>query len=371
MPRTQPTPQALQRLNALLLDAIPDVRNWGRVIQEILKETGAAKGVLALRMNYTADFRLPAKVLESPLVVNFEPEFIESYVERYRALDPWTEIEKLHPPVNPFALSKYLPIEALKETAFWEWLEPQGISDTVVVRLGETEGHWAGLNIFFDVEDDRTRERVMALLAALQPSLRRVWEISEIHHKLSNQMGVRLKEISFMPLAAFFCRADGTANMVTEQLLELCAFNEDLLLSIEPKIRFRSHQVEFAGLLEQAAQLGQTASCDLALGDRAVLLSISRVTSSEDVLGRRTEQFLGVLVDPLFEGRRRFQERLARADLTERERELLDYLMESPKHTLVSFAARIGKTEHAADYHWRNIKKKLGILTLGELHAIS
>jgi hypothetical protein len=152
-----------------------------------------------------------------------------------------------------------------------------------------------------------------------------------------------LNEISFMPMAAFFCRANGATNMVTNRLRQLSEFQSDLFRSIEPAVIFQlqEHQEVFTGLLHKATRLGDTVAQDLLCGDRDINLSVSCVTASEDVIGRRTEQFLGVLADPLFEGRKKIEERSLLSELTARERELLEYLRD-PKNTISGFSQRIG-----------------------------
>ncbi|AXS40684.1 helix-turn-helix transcriptional regulator [Breoghania sp. L-A4] len=359
-----------QRLNAFVFDTIPDVQNWEQVIKEILNLTGAAKGILALRANRDANFRIPARVLSSPLIVNFDLEYVESFIERYAAIDPWTPIEEAHPPIDPYPLSKYLDLVSLKASEFWEWLAPQGISDTIVVKIGETEGHWVGLNIFFDGTDVAVRDNVMALLEDVLPALRRAWEIGEVHRLSSHQAGVRLNEISFMPMAAFFCRADGTTNMVTNRLRQLAEFQPDLFRSIEPIVRFQlqQHQEVLVGLLTKATRLGDTIAQDLVCGDRNINLSVSCVTASEDVIGRRTEQFLGVFADPLFEGRKKIEDRALVSELTLRERELLEYLRD-PENTISGFSKETGISSHTADFHWRNLKKKLDVNSIFALRT--
>ena len=370
MANTHENGKNLQRLNALIFDTIPDVQNWGRVIEEVLNLTGAAKGILALRASRDANFRIPAKVLSSPLIVNFDLAYVESFIEHYAALDPWTPVEEAHPPVDPYPLSRYVDAASLKASEFWEWLAPQGISDTVVVKIGETEGHWVGLNIFFDGMDVAVRDNVMALIEEVIPSLRRAWEIGEVHRLSSHQAGVRLNEISFMPMAAFFCRANGTTNMVTNRLRQLREFEHDLFRSIEPIIRFqlREHQEVFTGLLHKATKVGDTVAQDLVCGDRDINLSVSCVTASEDVIGRRTEQFLGVFADPLFEGRKKVEERTLLGELTLREKELLEYLRDQ-ETTISGFSKKTGISPHTADFHWRNLKKKLHINSIYELRT--
>lgn len=354
-----------------MLEAITDLANWGDVIRHIVQTSGASKGILALRKTRDATFKVPSGVLDSPLLYGFSIPEIEEYVSKYIVMDPWTEIEEQLFPASPYALSKYLSIEELKKLEFWNWLEPQGISDTVVVNVGEFENYWVGLNLFFDGNDDTVRQRTIALLNELLPNLRRAWSISEIHRMASQQTGVTLREIAFIPLSAFFCRPNGQTNMATDQLRALQKAEPDLLRSIEPCVQFESrhHQIQFNKLLTQVDRDGGIDSTRLEFGEADIVLSISRVTEAEDILGRQTAQFLCVLDHPLFDERARVDSLMSSVGLSDREQQLLDYL-KAPEATIAGFAEHIGKTGHAADFHWRNLKRKLGINNLKDLRRL-
>jgi len=354
-----------------ILNAITDLSKWGDVIRLLVQASGAAKGILALRKNRDANFKVPGGVLDSPLLFGFSIPEIEDYVTRYIQVDPWTEIEENYFPAYPYALSKYLPLDQLRSLEFWDWLEPQGISDTVVVSVGTFDNYWVGLNLFFDGGDDTIRQRTIALLDELLHKLRRAWGVSEIHRMASQQTGVTLREIAFIPLSAFFCKADGQTNMATDQLHTLQEAEPDFLRSIEPCVQFelKHHQTQFKQLLEQVQLEGGTQSTRLEYGDESVSLSISRVTEAEDILGRQTAQFLCVLDHALFDERARVASLIATVELSNREREMLDYL-KVENATIAGFATHIGKTRHAADFHWRNLKRKLGVNNISDLHRL-
>lgn len=361
----------MQRLIDAIFGTITEVENWGAVIKSLLGLTGAAKGILALRANQTADFRVPSRVLESPLIINFDQCFVESFVAYYVNCDPWTTIEVKHPPVRPYALSEYLPVECLRTLEFWSWLEPQGISDTIVVLIGETEGHWVGMNIFFDASDDAVRDAVFDVLGETLPIMRHAWRIGELHRLSANSTYGRSGGVAQIPLTAVFCNRDGTINAATEQFRQISGDLWGLFQSIESTVRFSlaAHQSAFVSLLEHAARTGSTVVDVIHHGDRTITISVSPVTAEEDIIGRYSEEYLVVLSDPVFDGRRRLESLNLRERLTHRERELLDYLRD-PAATIASFSAGIGRSKHTSDYHWRNLKKKLGIRSISELREL-
>lgn len=361
----------LRAIDAAILEAITDLGKWGDVVKHIVQASGASKGILALRKTRDAAFKVPSGVLDSPLLFGFSNSEIEEYLSKYIFIDPWTEIEERVFPTFPYALSKYLSIEDLQKLEFWNWLQPQRISDSVVVNVGEFEDYWVGLNLFFDGDDDTLRQQTIALLNELLPNLKRAWNISEIHRMASQQTGVTLREIAFIPLSAFFCKPNGQTNMATDQLRAFQKAEPDLIRNIEPCVNFdsRHHQIEFNKLLKQVERDGGVSSTNLEFGEADIVLSISRVTEAEDVLGRQTAQFLCVLDHPVFNNRSRLEALVASVELSERERQMLDYLKD-PKSTISGFANHIGKTGHAADFHWRNLKGKLGVSNLRELRLL-
>ena len=358
-------------INTAILDTVTDLGKWGDVIRLLIETSGASKGILALRQHRNANFKIPSGVLDSPLLLGFSNAEIEDYVTEFVAVDPWTKIEEKHPPVKPYALSTYLPLEDLIKSEFWEWLEPQNISDTVVVIVGSFESYWVGLNLFFDGQNKSVHQRIIALLEELLPSLKRAWKVGEIHRMASQQVGVTLREIAFIPLSAFFCQANGQTNMATDQLGALQNAEPDLLRCIEPSVKFelRHHQLQFTELLEQVAKSGVMDCSCLEYGEVDIVLSISRVTEAEDILGRQTAQFLCVLTHPLFDERTRVNSLLGSIGLSDREEQLLDYL-KARDSTISGFAGHIGKTKHAADFHWRNLKRKLGVNSLRDLRRL-
>jgi DNA-binding CsgD family transcriptional regulator len=365
-------PSEIRAIDTAVLDTITDIGKWGDVIRLLIKTSGATKGILALRQSRSASFVVPSQILDSPLIVGFSMTEIERYVTDFVASDPWTEIEKKYHPTRPYALSKYLPFEDLKKAVFWEWLKPQDISDTVVVSVGSFEAYWVGLNLFFDGQDNMVQQRTIALLDEMLPNLKRAWSVSEVHRMASQQSGVTLREIAFLPLSAFFCKANGETNMATDQLRALQVSEPDLLRGIEPYVQFelRHHHRQYTQLLEQVAKDGITASTHLDHGDVEMVLSISRVTQAEDVLGRKTAQFLCVLTHPSFDEKTRINALIGSGKLSPREEELLNYLKE-PGSTIVGFSNHIGKSKHAADFHWRNLKRKLGVNNLQDLRRLT
>lgn len=105
-----------------------------------------------LRDKYSVELYITNDIsaeLKSPMLYGFTADEIDDYLEHYYQDDPWTEVEHQYHPVIPYAMSSYLPVEALRKTKFWQWLEPQQINDSVVVEIFSAPDSWISMNLFF------------------------------------------------------------------------------------------------------------------------------------------------------------------------------------------------------------------------------
>lgn len=138
-----------------LLETIEHPASWESALAALCASVGASRALVTLRDLETAEIYVPTEVSEthgSPLIHGFSPEEVFSYLSEHMADDPWTEIEQRNPPVAPYAMSTYLPPEALRETRLWSWLEPLGIGDAVACEIGRTDRHRTILNLFLPLD---------------------------------------------------------------------------------------------------------------------------------------------------------------------------------------------------------------------------
>ena len=47
-------------------------------------------------------------------------------------------------------MSAYISKDELQKTPFWKWLEPQGVSDTIVAELWHSDQACAAINLYID-----------------------------------------------------------------------------------------------------------------------------------------------------------------------------------------------------------------------------
>ena len=88
-------------------------------------------------------------------------------------------------------------------------------------------------------------------------------------------------------------------------------------------------------------------------------MTIAKVTKTEDAIGRRNDQFLGVLTSPANQRWEHIRAAVEQGQLTTRQRELYEHLLAGG--SVRGFASAYDISEHTADFHWRKLKEKLGI----------
>jgi len=166
----------------LVLEAVADPQRWAGVLQSLIDSTGALAGVIILRDCETAELLLPDKldeVLSAPLIQGLSPDAVASYIDHYDALDPWTRIEQDRHPTPPYFMSDHLPVDELRQTEFWAWLEPQGISDALVAEVHATARNWVALNLHFGELTPGRKHTILQDLAPLLVRIREGWRLSQ------------------------------------------------------------------------------------------------------------------------------------------------------------------------------------------------
>lgn len=168
----------LKALSATLIQSIQDPGKWQTALKALCEYTHAQKALISLRDKHTATIVIPDDVsadFASPLIYGFDNAQVEAFLGEFSEKDPWTEIERLNHPYFPYNMSRYLPVEQLQQTAFWQWLEDAEISECVVCELGQTETYWGSLNLYFDPKSDAETELVLERLKEVLSLLQSVW----------------------------------------------------------------------------------------------------------------------------------------------------------------------------------------------------
>lgn len=151
---------------------------WQAALSGLCAYTHAQKALISLRDKKTAEIVIPNDVSQdfaSPLIYGFSEDQVEAFLGDFGEVDPWTEIERLNYPYFPYNMSRYLPQDQLRQSPFWQWLEPLNISECIVCELGRTETYWGALNLYFDTPTGTETQVVLERLKDVLPVLQSVW----------------------------------------------------------------------------------------------------------------------------------------------------------------------------------------------------
>lgn len=168
----------LKALSATLIQTIQDPTKWQAALRGLCEYTHAEKALISLRDKKTAEIVIPddvSKEFASPLIYGFSEAQVAAFLGDFGDIDPWTEIERLNYPYFPYNMSRYLPQDHLRQSPFWQWLQPLNISECVVCELGRTETYWGALNLYFDTPTGKETEVVLERLKDVLPVLQNVW----------------------------------------------------------------------------------------------------------------------------------------------------------------------------------------------------
>lgn len=168
----------LKTLSGSLIRTIADPTSWQAALGQLCAYTGADKALISLRDNKTAAIVIPEDVADafaSPLIYGFDEDIVAAFLSDFGEVDPWTEIERQNYPYFPYAMSRYMAPADLRKTAFWTWLEPQGIDDCVVCEMGRTDTFWVAVNLYFKTSEKNRAAWVIDRLKDVLPVLKEVW----------------------------------------------------------------------------------------------------------------------------------------------------------------------------------------------------
>lgn len=169
------------QLSGILVRCVVDTSMWSEALQRLCNYTSTRKALITLRDLKTAEIVVPSDVLAdfaSPLIYGFSEEEVGSYLLKFAEIDVWTPVEQANYPYFPYAMSRYLDLRTLKQSEFWDWLEPQRINDCIVCELGRTDHYWAALNLYFDGIESSKVNIALERLRVVLPSLRSAWSAS-------------------------------------------------------------------------------------------------------------------------------------------------------------------------------------------------
>lgn len=310
-----------------LISCIENLKNWQNVLALLCTMTGAEKALVSLRNHNDSHLFLHPDLPTSPFQYNFDPNQAEIYLNRYAIRDVWCEIQTQHPPITPLVMSDHLPLSELHQTEFWKWLEPQGVDDTVVVRIGEAHGGWVALNLYFASQQSPDLERAVAVLTRHLQILKDTLALGFKAHQSSADVEQLCDMLHAPYLVQAICREDG--SIVHGKLpQEAVGLEQD---SIVKWLR-QSSSV-------QAISFGETK-----LGEQRAYY----------IVRDSTQPFRKSLIIP-------------RADLREPQPTIIEVLREGG--TLKDCAIKTGMHLNGVRYHWDKMKVRYGFNDTSDVHG--
>lgn len=360
----------------LLYKTITNIEIWQDVLAYLCNITNAPKGILMLRNIESAELLIPKNIhidLKSPMIYGLSDIEIETYIKKYYQFDPWTKIEKEHHPLTPYAMSEHFPISELKKTKFWEWLQPQNISDSIVVEIHHSAEHWVSINLFFDGYDEKTKQDALTILNKHQIIMNNVWHLG-LQFRASNAspesliyfieqqdlpsilIDHNLKVIHTNKKADFFLQ--DPKNLIKKSSGYLFIRNKQKQKSLKEAISSLSDNpfnpkspphatIPFDNWICTATLLSEAQNI---VGEDT---AIRMLTFRSNIILSNAQQALPIWETP---------------SLTRREKELVEILALGGK--VVDFQNKYRLTKSTAYTHWTNVKEKLKVVDRTEILLI-
>lgn len=350
----------MSELAGALIKTIEQQEAWDEALAALCASVGAIRALVTLRDLRTAEIYVPTSVADthgSPLIYGFEPPEVFSYLSDYMADDPWTEIEQRHPPVEPYAMSSYLPPERLRETRLWTWLAPLGIGDAIACEIGRTDLHRTVMNLFLPVDAEPGHARTaIEQLAPLLPLVRMAWASGRRFH---------LQQLSHNGLAAVLAAISRPAIVASsEGWIEAC--------NDAARHQFANWGIELA----PGAPLSLPAWMTVHTGEWPDLVPIDRVPypprssmvatispyAASELCNGEPVRWVLMTLDPV--AAETIWDVL---ELTPKERELVRYLAQGLTHKAAAF--EMGRSYPRIMQLWRSARDKLGVSDVNDLRV--
>lgn len=363
-----------EELRKAIYQTIGDVERWRDVLCLIAEITGIRRGTVALREYETGDVVIPTEVwqtFDGPTLYGWKPEEIDRCINYYMQFDPWIEIERTHHPSKPYVLSQYQDTEQLKNSKFWEWLEPIGIGDGVVVEIGLSPPYWVSMNLFFADDDECAKQKSLSLLTEFQEIMKDAWRLGEIARASHLDEPHLVYFLNQQPEAGLLVDATGLVLLASDKAERWLEDEAIPVFRADGKIRFKSAGLQAKyqqalGCLEKPRNF-ESSFPEETIHEGNLCVSLALVSPTEDRYGADRgmrlvtlqiqsegdmEELLPVWENPI---------------LTKRERQLVKLLAEGGR--VVDYMNQYGLTKSTAHFHWQNVKKKLDIKDRAEIVA--
>lgn len=360
------------KLIQLIYRSLENIEIWEDILQYLCEQTGATKAIITTREKPTANIVISETIQqmhESPLLYGLSNAEIESYVSTYREDDIWTAIENSRHPHVPYSLAQHLPLDELKQNNLWNWLEPQGISDSIVGEIFNTTSHWIAINIYYDHADKHIRRNIMDFLSSYLEEMQRAWRLGrELRsaEMLLTSGGVLIDHYDF---AAILIAPPLKILWMNNQAIEVLAaqnigaVNEGILRFSDKNIEkwIALHTKALFNHKNDVEDLSHDMNYSMYAKSSEIEIKINRMAKFDTVLGTGSPVFLvSVLPNGKFR-KMTLKDMLSHPELTKTEKLLVQHL--SQGNNIVSFSKARGTKEDAARHHWKNVKRKLGLFS--------
>ncbi|CAM3616730.1 hypothetical protein VA7868_02974 [Vibrio aerogenes CECT 7868] len=363
------------KFEQLLKKTITDVSLWHDVLQHIIHCTGAKKGMIMLRDKYSAQLYIPNDLyaeLKSPMLCGFSVDEIDDYLTHYYQQDPWTEIERQYHPVIPYAMSSYLPVEELRQTAFWHWLEPLQINDSAVVEIFSAPDSWISINLLFYCDiNGKVKNACVEFLKEYQDLLGDYWKL-----------GQQFRALAHAPESfRYFLEQQKSPSLLVDRQLNLLAMNQSAasffrlnkygimiknnILLVANKQKMAELKQKIVVVADRFAENNQMPEVQIELDE--LVLTCVLLGHGRDVVGLDTAvRFISIQPNnirtkpspyPIWET----------PGLTRREKELVEILATGGR--VVDFMKKYHMAKSTSHTHWSHVKKKLKVKDRSEIVA--
>ena len=110
-----------------------------------------------------------------------EPSFMQSYFDKYVALDPFTTTRFFFPVERVISTKDIMTHEEFRATRFFkEWAQPQGWSDFVSASLEKSSTTYAECGVFWHERDGVTTDAACRRMSLVIPHIRRAVAIGKV-----------------------------------------------------------------------------------------------------------------------------------------------------------------------------------------------
>ncbi|MDJ0807150.1 MAG: helix-turn-helix transcriptional regulator [Gammaproteobacteria bacterium] len=350
---------------------ISDPRAWDDILKQLIRSTGANKGIISLRSPQNTEIVPSQLPLLAPRIVNIEPSYIGSYLDHYYKIDPWTPFESDMGDTPVLQFSDLLNKKDLHQTTFYqEFLFPQNIEDGFAVMLAKGLDSWVILNLLIDSSPRMPAVDIKALLLILAPHLQRSFTtaielslLKSANNELSTLLDRQREGICLLNRKGTILYKNATANLILMAGDELYVKNGRLHSSFTQKERKLYSLIEYASSLRERVK-GQL-SISRGPGKLPLQIYIVPYFHSPENSIRSQASVIVMLSDPTMNRRIDTQQIKHLFSLTPTEAKLAESL--SAGLSLKEYASHQAVSFNTARWHLRNIFDKVGVNSQQEL----